>query len=118
MGRTTRTVAATLTVLLLASPRTPAAAEPQPDALRVYKKTGDKPLRLHLFFPPTHEATDARPAIVFFFGGGWTGGGPTQFYHQAERLASRGMVAACAEYRTAKSHGTDPRACVRDGKSA
>jgi len=36
---------------------------------------------------------DKRPAIVFFFGGGWTSGTVKQFEPQAEYLASRGMVA-------------------------
>ena len=62
--------------------------------------------------------TDKRPAAVFFFGGGWVGGSPRQFYPKCHLLAERGMVAISAEYRTKKSHGTDPRACVEDGKSA
>ena len=75
-------------------------------------------LQLHAFFPDGHTAEDARPAIVFFFGGGWNGGSPSQFYPHCEYLASRGMVAISAEYRTKTSHGTSPAECVKDGKSA
>jgi acetyl esterase/lipase len=55
---------------------------------------------------------------VFFFGGGWKGGTITHFYPQAEHLSKRGMVAIAVEYRTKTGHGTDPRACVMDAKSA
>ena len=55
---------------------------------------------------------------MFFFGGGWTGGSTAQFYKQSEYLASRGMVAMCADYRTGGKHKTSPRECVKDGKSA
>ncbi len=73
---------------------------------------------LHVFLPPGHQPGDQRPAIVFFFGGGWMGGSPGQFYPQAAHFAMRGMVAISAEYRTQKSHGTTPAECVKDAKSA
>ena len=56
-------------------------------------------LHLEFFYPEGFAKTDARPCIVFFFGGGWTGGDTSQFYAQAKYLASRGMVAICAQYR-------------------
>ncbi|MCA9269701.1 MAG: alpha/beta hydrolase fold domain-containing protein, partial [Planctomycetales bacterium] len=84
----------------------------------VYKKVGDVELNLHIFEPEGHQASDARPAIVFFFGGGWVGGTPTQFFPQCEYLASRGVVAISAEYRIRSKHGTSPAECVADGKSA
>ena len=95
-----------------------AGEAPKPTNVVVYKETPEGELRLHFFNPVDLKETDRRPAIVFFFGGGWNGGTPSQFYPQAAHLAQRGMVAICAEYRTRKSHGTDPRACVMDAKSA
>lgn len=95
-----------------------AQAAPTPDTIIEYKKVGDVTLNLHIFNPPNHKATDSTPAIVFFFGGGWVGGSASHFYPQSEYLASRGMVAICAEYRTRKGHGTTPQECVKDGKSA
>ena len=84
----------------------------------VYKTLGEKTLKLHVFNPPGFKETDSRPAIVFFFGGGWNGGTPSQFYPQCEHLASRGMVAISAEYRVKSRDKTTPRECVIDGKSA
>ncbi|MDH4238929.1 MAG: carboxylesterase family protein, partial [Phycisphaerae bacterium] len=86
--------------------------------LVVYKTIGEVELKLHIFKPPEQDAKELSPAIVFFFGGGWVGGTPEQFYHQCEHFASRGMVAISAEYRVKNRHGTTPFECVADGKSA
>jgi len=96
----------------------PLIAAPQPDELKTYKKVGELELKLHIFNPEGHTADDSRPAIVFFFGGGWTGGTPLQFYPQSEYLAKRGMVAISAEYRVKSRNGTSPLECVKDGNSA
>ena len=42
-----------------------------PDEQKTYKKVGKVELQLHIFNPKGHKASDQRPAIVFFFGGGW-----------------------------------------------
>lgn len=90
----------------------------RPDREVVYKTVGDVQLKLYLFTHPEHSPTDKRAAIVFFFGGGWNSGSPTQFYPHCEYLASRGMVALSADYRVFSRHKTSPRECVKDGKSA
>ncbi len=85
---------------------------------KTYKTIGeDVNLQLHIFNPADHKVTDKSPAIVFFFGGGWSSGTPAQFARQSQYLASRGMVAICAEYRTKRSHKTTPFECVKDAKS-
>lgn len=89
-----------------------------PNSSIVYKTAGSAKLKLHLFLPADFRDSDQRPAIVFFFGGGWKGGSPSQFYPHCEYLASRGMVAMSADYRVNSRHGTTPRECVLDGKSA
>jgi len=113
-----------LTLCLMSAPITiPAAAEkrPQPDIepsrLVVYKSVGKFELRLHVF-EPAAPAAEARPAIVFFFGGGWVGGKPQQFYPHCQYFAGRGAVAMAAEYRIRNKHLTTPYECVQDGKSA
>src|SRR5210317_1899318 len=90
----------------------------KPDKEVVYKTIGDVELKLHIFNPEGHKASDESPAIVFFFGGGWMGGSPSQFYPHCDYLASRGMVAMSAEYRVKGKHKTSPKECVMDGKSA
>src|SRR6478609_8954100 len=69
-----------------------------------YKKTKQTDLEIHVHFPPDWKKDDKRPAIVFFFGGGWTSGTVKRFEPQAEYLASRGMVAARADYRVKSRH--------------
>jgi acetyl esterase/lipase len=84
----------------------------------VYKTVGDVKLNLYVFNPADHKATDQRPAIVFFFGGGWSGGTPGQFHEQCKHLAARGMVAITADYRVATRHNVKAVSCVADAKSA
>ena len=115
-----------LLALAGAAPAAPKEAKddlPQPAKRVLFKTAADAKgnkveLHLHVFLPEGHKADDKRPAIVFFFGGGWVGGSPSQFYPHAAYLASRGMVAVAAEYRVGKTHGTTPKECVADGKSA
>lgn len=82
----------------------------------VYKTVGETRLSLWVY-SPEHSA-EKQPAIVFFFGGGWTSGSPEQFEQQCRYLASRGMVAITADYRVASRHKAKVIDCVRDAKSA
>jgi acetyl esterase/lipase/beta-glucanase (GH16 family) len=84
----------------------------------IHKKTKQADLEIVVHYPPGWKETDKRPAIVFFFGGGWTDGTVKQFEPQAAHLASRGMVAARADYRVKSRHGVAPKECVEDAKSA
>jgi acetyl esterase/lipase len=95
-----------------------AEEEISPDKKSTYKKLDGLELKLHVFHPEERRADGKHPAIVFFFGGGWNGGSPSQFYPHCEYLATRGMVAMSAEYRVKSRNGTTPRECVKDGKSA
>lgn len=83
----------------------------------IYKEIGDTSLKLWIF-SPEEEASAPRPAIVFFFGGGWRSGSPTQFVPQSRILADRGMVAIVADYRVASRHGTKAKDCVEDARDA
>ncbi len=94
-----------------------------PDQVVAYKTVENSDgssdeLDLNTFHPPGYQVTGKFPCIVFFFGGGWNGGSPSQFYPHCQYFASRGMVAISAEYRTKKSHNVMPKLCVADGKSA
>ncbi len=92
----------------------PAAGE----ATLVYKVTPQGSLKIHLYFPKGWKASDRRAAIVFFFGGGFRRGSTSQFEPAAKYLASRGMVAASADYRVSSRQGTAPDKSVEDAKSA
>jgi acetyl esterase/lipase len=106
-----------LVTILLGS--TVFAAEGTPDVKTfTYKTVGDRELKIHIHYPAGWKASDCRPGIIFFFGGGWTGGKVEQFQPQAEYLAGRGMVAARADYRVKSRDGVTPDKCVEDARSA
>jgi acetyl esterase/lipase len=108
----------TLWSLGLLSTSSGLAAKPAGE-MHVYKKVGDRSLKLYVTKPADWQPADARPAIVFFHGGGWVGGQPGQFTEHSKYLASRGMVAVQVEYRLLERKGGDPpTVCVHDAKSA
>ncbi|MGB8167749.1 MAG: alpha/beta hydrolase [Chthoniobacteraceae bacterium] len=103
-----------------AKPRGGFAYPPTIEGSRVetYKEVGDVKLNVWIFEPADKAAAATkRPAIVFFFGGGWTSGSPAQFEKQCRHFASRGMVAITGDYRVASRHGVKPVECVADAKS-
>jgi acetyl esterase len=109
-----------LAASLLASAQT-APIAPQPLTIdgattHVYKSVGGHDLRLHVFSPA--GASKKNPAIVFFFGGGWSQGTVTQFVPQAQHFAARGMVAILADYRVRLRHGTTAIEAMADARSA
>lgn len=83
-----------------------------------YKTVGERELKIHINYPPEWKPSDTRPAIVFFFGGAWTDGTVEQFAPQAEYFASRGLVAARADYRIKSKDSVTPDKCVEDARSA
>jgi acetyl esterase len=85
----------------------------------VYKKVDDRELKLYVTKPTDWKQTDSRPAIVFFHGGGWTGGAPGQFTEHSKYLVTRGMVCVQVQYRLLDKKGSEPpTTCCRDAKSA
>jgi acetyl esterase len=84
-----------------------------------YKRVGERELQLFIEKPADWKASDKRPAIVFFFGGGWVGGSPQQFEKQSAYLAKRGLVGIRVEYRVIpKGEKGPPLVCCHDAKSA
>lgn len=85
----------------------------------VYKKVNGRELKLYVSKPENWKASDKRPAIVFFHGGGWVGGSASTFNGHCEYFASRGLVCATVEYRLIKRGTNDtPLVCIQDAKSA
>lgn len=96
----------------------PALASAASEAL-VYKKVDGQELKLLVDKPEGWTAADKRPAIVFFFGGGWVSGTTKQFERHSAYFASRGMVGVRVEYRTiAKGDKGPPLLSCADAKSA
>lgn len=96
------------------------AAEPkageETEVLYASPEQGALTMRIRL--PKDWTPTDHRPAIIFFFGGGWRSGSIKQFETQAEYFASRGLVAARADYRVNSRHGTSAAESVEDARAA
>ena len=105
-----------LTGAVLAAPQYP--PELPGTKIETYKKASGVQLKVWIYNPDGHQASDKKPAVVFFFGGGWKSGSPGQFAHQCRYLASRGIVAMTADYRVSSRQGTKAVSCVEDGKSA
>ncbi len=84
--------------------------------VETYRKIDSTELKLWIFGESDSEAP--KPAIVFFFGGGWNGGSPDQFENQARHFAKRGMIAITADYRVKSRHGVQVMECVTDAKAA
>jgi acetyl esterase/lipase len=83
------------------------------------KKIADVELKLYVTKPKDWKASDNRPAIVFFHGGGWVGGAPGQFTEHSKYFASRGLVCVQAQYRLLDKKKNDPPIiCINDAKSA
>lgn len=114
------TLAASLVMLTLPAKAQKPAYPPEMPGSRseVYLATETTELNAWIFDPPGHSSDDPRPAIVFFFGGGWNGGSPGQFRPQAEYLAARGMVAIAVDYRVRSRQGTLANVAVSDAKAA
>lgn len=93
-----------------------AADAPPPPRAEIYRQVDDIDLRLWIYGDPEPERE--KPAIVFFFGGGWTSGTPAHFEPQARHFAARGMIAITVDYRVKSRHGVKPVECVRDAKAA
>ena len=86
--------------------------------VETYKIAGDMDMRMWIFNPEGHSAESETPAIVLFFGGGWTNGSPMHFARQGQYLAKRGMVAILVDYRVKSRNGVPVKVCVEDAKSA
>lgn len=83
-----------------------------------YKRLDTIALDLTFYYPLRAAPGGLRPAIIFFFGGGWRGGTIEQFAPHARHYAAKGMIAVLADYRVESRHGTTPYEAAADAKSA
>jgi acetyl esterase len=84
--------------------------------VEIYRKVDSTELKLWIFGETDPKVR--KPAIVFFFGGGWNSGSPEQFEGQARHFADRGMIAITADYRVKSRQGVQVVECVKDAKAA
>ena len=121
-----------LTALLLLVVATPALAQndsrgtcasvvPQRQAVDgfeavVYRRASDRDLKLHILRPTGFSGP--RPAVLFFFGGGWRNGDVAAFSRQARAFAAKGFVTLLADYRVECRDRTSPLASVDDARAA
>jgi acetyl esterase len=84
----------------------------------VYRNGQPDPMRLHVVKPKDWKATDKRPALIWFFGGGWTKGSPERSIGWARTAAKLGLVGIAPDYRTKNRFNTSPLESVADGRAA
>ncbi|EAZ83153.1 alpha/beta hydrolase [Algoriphagus machipongonensis] len=83
-----------------------------------YKEVDTTKLYMEVIYPENMQEEESYPAMVFFFGGGWVNGARSQFEHQADYLAKRGIVCFLVDYRIKSQHQTTPFESLKDAKSA
>jgi acetyl esterase/lipase len=75
-------------------------------------------LLMDIYFPAELDTSQSHPSMVFFFGGGWTGGSISQFEPHARYFSERGLICFLVDYRVHSRHGTSPFESLKDAKSA
>ncbi|MCW5965103.1 MAG: alpha/beta hydrolase [Bryobacterales bacterium] len=92
--------------------------EPIPESTPyVYRTVGGTSLDLQVLSPPASFARP-RPAIVYFFGGGWSSGTVKQFLPFGKELVGRGMVAVFVDYRVSSRHKSTVTDATADAQAA
>lgn len=93
----------------------PESVEMKADLVYVFASAGNpRDLHLDLFLPKSGDGPF--PGIVYIHGGGWSGGNKAAFRRQAARMATKGFVGACIEYRL--SGEAQYPAAIYDAKAA
>lgn len=86
--------------------------------IEVFKEINGQKLEMGIFKPEDWNASDKRPAIIFYFGGGFYKGDMSHFRMQAEYFAHLGMVCFTPNYRLTTQSNVTILDCVRDAKAA
>ncbi|MBK7440082.1 MAG: alpha/beta hydrolase [Bacteroidetes bacterium] len=89
------------------------------DATPVYKKINDTvEMHLNIYYPEKHKKQDPTAVIIYFFGGAFLHGSPSQYEPHCQYFASRGIVAITADYRVISRNKGNALSCIYDAKSA
>jgi acetyl esterase len=90
----------------------------------IYKTVDTFKLKADIFYTSQSFEKDGNTAIVFFHGGGWAYGTPSEFFTTCERYAKMGIVTFSVDYRLSIENGVTPSKkispieSVMDAKSA
>lgn len=84
----------------------------------MFQEYGERKLNMQIFKPEGWNSQDRRPAIIFYFGGGFYKGNTDHFRMQAEYFAHIGMVCITPEYRLTNEQGVGVIDCMKDAKAA
>jgi len=92
---------------------------------KIYKTINGKDLTADMFYTAEFKQIIQKPAIVFFHGGGWAYGKPSEFFTTCTRYAKKGFITFSIDYRLSITEdGTVPHPeitpieCVKDARSA
>jgi dienelactone hydrolase len=122
-----RVIAGLLIALPLVSSTGADADDLPPGRRYVYKHSAGQPQALEIYFPEGHDPSTAKvPCVLLFHGGAWGGGDLKQFREFCRYFASRGLVAATANYRlfpaderhSLPAGESRKQFCIIDAKSA
>ena len=117
-----------MTDAVIKGERTPADQAENNDQVihkqEIYKTVDTFKLKIDIFYTNQSFKRENNTAIVFFHGGGWAFGTPSEFFTTCERYARMGIVTYSVEYRLSIENGVTPNKLispiesVMDAKSA
>jgi acetyl esterase/lipase len=84
----------------------------------LFKQIDTVKLYMEVYRPQFIDSTVSTPAMVFFFGGGWSSGERSQFIHHATYFSKRGLTCFLVDYRTKNKNNTTPFESLQDAKTA
>jgi acetyl esterase/lipase len=84
----------------------------------VYKEIKGIKLKMDDYLSETYTSSKTYPAMVFFFGGGWINGKPSQFAPHAKYLSAKGIICFLADYCVKERNNTTRFEALMNAKSA
>ena len=84
----------------------------------LYKQIDTTKLFMQVYTPKSLDSSKSYPAMVFFFGGGWSSGDKSQFINHAMYFSQRGIICFLVDYRTKNKNHTTPFESLQDAKTS
>lgn len=99
------------------APTPEATSDLEPSSIQTYKSIEGTDLKIHIFHPDNHSFSNKHPALLFFHGGGFRRGSPTQGYELSEIFNPKGVAVISVQYRLVEDGRTLDQ-IVADAKSS